>query len=481
LNEKLLCLHDKTFLDAIQVINLNGQGMVFIVDQENKLHGVLTDGDIRRFILEGRNLQEPIRTVLKKDFVYSTDDEPLASRLAKLTERIKFLPIVDKDFHLVDYIEFKSDVHVPIISPDLRGNELKYLVDAFLSTWISSSGKYIADFEDQFARFCGCPHGVATSNGTTALHLALLACGVGPGDEVIVPDLTFAATANVVFHAGAKPVIVDIEEESWCIDPQEIEKAITPRTRAIIPVHLYGQPCDMGKIMAIARKHKLFVIEDCAEAHGARFEGKRVGSFGDVGCFSFFGNKVITTGEGGMCVTNSSELNDRMRILRDHGMSRTKKYWHDVIGFNYRMTNLQAAIGLAQLERIDSILKQRQDVEYEYRRVLSDVPSIAFQHDHLPGREKITWLVTALVEGDRRDRYIEKFKENAIDVRPLFYPLSSMPIYQDFVFSNHTAQGISRAGISFPTGVSVDPAVLDRIRNILLSNKEKGLPSERRN
>jgi perosamine synthetase len=470
-NQKLLCHPDKTILDAIEAINLNAQGMVFIVDDRMRLHDVLTDGDIRRFILEGRSLQEPLRTMIKKDFVYATEEEPLASRLAKLNERIKFLPIVNKDFCLVDYIEFKHDVHVPIVSPDLKGNELKYLVDAFLSTWISSSGQYITDFEKGFAKFCGCKHGVATSNGTTALHLALTACGIGRGDEVIIPDLTFAATANVVFHAGAAPVIVDIERESWCIDPQEIEKAITPKTKAIIPVHLYGQPCDMGRIMKIARKHKLFVIEDCAEAHGARFAGQVVGSFGDVGCFSFFGNKVITTGEGGMCVTQSAGLNERMRTLRDHGMSRDKKYWHDVIGFNYRMTNLQAAIGLAQVERVGEILEQRKKVEDQYRLDLADVTFIEFQNDRLPGREKITWLVTALINNGKRDSYMRQLKDKGIDVRPLFYPLGSMPIYKDYVFSNKVSEGVAASGISLPTGAAVDPIVTKRIRNILLSGQ----------
>ena len=225
----------------------------------------------------------------------------------------------------------------------------------------------LRSLKNEFAEYSDCAHGAAVSNGTVALHLALVALGIGEGDEVIVPDLTYAATINTVLHANATPVIVDVEESSWCIDPIQIEKAITRRTKAIIPVHLYGQACDMEAIMKIAKKYKLRVIEDCAEAHGAMFNEKKVGSFGDVGCFSFFGNKVITTGEGGMCVTNDTNLNERMRILRDHGMSKTKRYWHEVIGYNYRMTNLQAAIGLAQLERIEKIHNNRREYENNYK------------------------------------------------------------------------------------------------------------------
>ena len=248
---------------------------------------------------------------------------------------------------LVDYACFDENIHISLAQPQLSGNEYKYLMDAFLSTWISSIGSYISRFEETFSNYCGVKYGIATSNGTTALHLALSALDIGSGDEVIVPDITFAATINAVLYTGAVPVIVDVEEDSWCIDPDEIEKAITPKTKAIIPVHIYGQPCNMDAICAIARKNNLYIIEDCAEAHGAEWKNGKVGSFGIISCFSFFGNKVITTGEGGMCITDSIELNEKMRILRDHGMSRKKKYYHEVIGFNYRMTNLQAAIGLS--------------------------------------------------------------------------------------------------------------------------------------
>ena len=245
---------------------------------------------------------------------------------------------------------------IPLAFPDLGGNEIEYISDAVHSSWVSSTGPYITSFENNFSSYCDVNFGISTSNGTTALHLSLISLGIGPGDEVIVPDLTFAATINAVLHAGATPVIVDVDPDTLLIDPEKIKAAISPNTRAVICVHLFGSPCDMNSICSLCKDGKIFLIEDCAQAHGATYNNKKVGSFGDIGCFSFFGNKIITTGEGGMCVTNSEELRDKMRILRDHGMDPDRRYIHNVVGYNYRMTNIQAALGVAQLENIDKSL-----------------------------------------------------------------------------------------------------------------------------
>ncbi|NQU99168.1 MAG: DegT/DnrJ/EryC1/StrS aminotransferase family protein, partial [Parcubacteria group bacterium] len=242
---------------------------------------------------------------------------------------------------------------IQVSKPSLGREELNNVMEAIKSSWISSKGKFITEFEENFAEYCGVKYGIATANGTVALHLALKALKISKGDEVIVPDLTFIATANVVTYCNAKPIFIDSNPDYWCIDPEKIEEKITTKTKAIIPVHLYGHPCDMDAITKIAKKYGLYVIEDAAEAHGAGYKGKKVGSFGDISCFSFYGNKIITTGEGGMCLTNNQKLAERMKILRDHGMSPDKRYWYDVIGFNYRMTNIQAAIGVAQLKKID--------------------------------------------------------------------------------------------------------------------------------
>jgi perosamine synthetase len=464
--EKFLCKKNDILLDALRKINGNGKGVVFVTE-DDKLCGVLTDGDIRRLLLGGHNLSEQMTNLINKKFVYAKKSEKYGEIIKKFSPQIRIIPVVDENFKVVDYAECKTDVHVPLISPDLTGKEMEYLIEAFLSTWISSSGNYLGEFERMFADFCGCRHGIAVSNGTVALHLALMALGVGKGDEVIVPDLTFAATINAVLHAQATPVIVDIEKDSWCIDPREIEKAITPNTKAVIPVHLYGQPCDMSAIMAIAKKNRLFVLEDCAEAHGASFDGKKVGFFGNIGCFSFFGNKIITTGEGGMCVTNSQELDEKMRVLRDHGMSKTKKYWHEVIGYNYRMTNLQAAIGVAQLERIDEIIEARGKTEERYRKQLSGEKLIEFQRDDLPKRGKVTWLVSALVKNGIKDVCMSKLKERKIDVRPFFYPLSEMDIYKKYVFSNKISREISKQGITFPSNTNLDENIFRAIKEVI--------------
>ncbi len=463
--DELKCNSSGTLLDVIRVINDNAKGVAFIVEDNNDFTGILTDGDIRRLILGSVDLSDSIGSHSNENCLTALEGESIKDMMAKTSDKISVLPIISKDGKLIDYFQYNSKVYIPVAAPDLKGNEFKYLVDAFLSTWISSTGVYINKFEENFSDFCDCKHGVATSNGTVAIHLALETLGVGKGDEVIIPDLTFAATINTVFHANATPVIVDVEEDSWCIDPKEIKKAITPNTKAIIPVHVYGQACDMEAIMAIAEKHNLYVIEDCAEAHGATVNGKKVGSFGDISTFSFFGNKVITTGEGGMCLTNSNQYNDKMRVLRDHGMSKQKRYWHDEIGYNYRMTNLQAAIGVGQLERIEEILEFRRSVERGYIDTLADFDFIQFE-PHFEGRKRITWLVSALITNGKRDELIALMNEEKIDARPFFYPLGDMAPYKDYVFSNTNSKKLSAMGVNFPTAQELTPGIKERIKSV---------------
>jgi len=356
-----------------------------------------------------------------------------------------------------------------VASPVFQGNELAYLVDCVESNWISSQGRYVTALEKQFARYCGTAHGVAVTNGTAALHLALAALSVGPGDEVIVPDLTFAATANAVIHAGATPVLVDIDPDTWCIDPAAMAASITPRTRAVIPVHLYGRPAKMTAITAIAHRHDLVVIEDCAEALGAAVGRRRVGGLGHVGCFSFFANKIMTTGEGGMCVCHDEALAHRMRVLRDHGMSPERKYWHESIGFNYRMTNLQAAIGVAQLEQIDHLLQSRARIRRHYERKLAVLPCLSAPSPRR-GARSVTWLVSYLLDADMdRDAVIRSAADRGIDIRPFFIPLSDMPPYQGMAprFTRH-AHSVSARGINLPTSPCLKTDVYDRITDALI-------------
>ena len=368
---------------------------------------------------------------------------------------------------------------IPIAEPCLDEEELSNVIEAVKSGWISSKGKFIEEFEQRFANYCGRKYGVATSNGTVALHLALKALGIGKGDEVIVPDLTFVAVANTVTYCNAKPVFVDCQPEYWCIDPEKIEEAITPKTKAIILVHLYGHPCDMDAIITIAKRHNLYVIEDAAEAHGAEYKGKKVGSFGDISCFSFYGNKIITTGEGGMCLTNNEELAEKMRILRDHGMNPSKKYWHDVIGFNYRMTNLQAAIGVAQLKKLDAFVEKKRKIARWYQEGLKDLAEngLITLHPEMEWAKCVYWMYCILVEdefGMSRDDLMRRLEEKGIETRSFFYPMHVMPPYKNnerFLI----AKEISRKGINLPSGIKLSKGetreICENIKDIVRRQK----------
>jgi len=461
--KSLICKKDRTLLEVLRQIDESGYGTAFIVDEDCVLCGVITDGDLRRLVMNRNPLSDPVGNHLNENYIYGHSGDSYQELIARTSQLIRIYPLIDTEGRVVDFFEYHSRVHIPVTKPDLLlGNELSYLTDALLSTWISSSGEYINRFEEEFCSYSDSQFGVACANGTLALQLALSALNIGPGDEVILPDLTFAATINTVLHAGAKPVIVDIEEDSWCIDPLEIKKALGPNTRAVIPVHLFGQPCDMDPILEIARNHNLAVIEDAAQAHGAKYKGQKVGSFGDIGCFSFFGNKVITTGEGGMCTTNNPDLNERLRVFRDHGMSKTKRYWHEVVGFNARMTNMQAAIGCAQLERIELIHQRRRELEVNYKRFFEEFNFLKFQRNDLENREKITWLVCLLVTNGKRNEVIDRFQKEGVDLRPFFYALSSQDLYKEYTFSNRISQKVAAQGVNCPTLPSLDVDSLAR-------------------
>ncbi|MEQ8907583.1 MAG: aminotransferase class I/II-fold pyridoxal phosphate-dependent enzyme [Vicingaceae bacterium] len=457
------CKYNVPLREVLVAVNEKPAGTAFIVDEKDKLCGIFTDGDLRRLLLKGRNLEDKL---LKEDlgaFVYAEEGESIEALIKKTNKIIKIIPIVNREGHLIDYFRNEHKTHfTPIAEPKLKNKEFEYLMDAFASTWISSRGKYIDQFEENFAQYIGVNHGVATSNGTVAIHLALKALNIGEGDEVIIPDITFAATANAVLLANATPVIVDVEEEYWTIDPAAIEAAIGPNTKAIMPVHVYGQACDMGAIMKLAQKHNLRVIEDSAEAHGAEFEGQKVGSFGDISTFSFFANKIITTGEGGMCLTNSAELDERMRVLRDHGMNKQKRYWHDEVGFNYRMTNLQAAIGCAQLEEIDNIIKRNNEIEQSYIEKLDDLKLFDWQTT-TENRKKVVWLVAAL--SHKKEAISKVLQANNIDVRPFFYPLTDMPVFAPYAHGeNKISKKLSERGLNLPTVEQVD---FDKVYELL--------------
>lgn len=314
---------------------------------------------------------------------------------------------------------------IPVCEPFLNGNELKYVTDALETGWISSAGKYVNEFEKQFAAYCGCKYGVAVCNGTVALHLGLVALGVGKGDEVIIPTFTMIASAFAVCYTGATPVFVDANAATWNIDVSKIEEKVTPRTKAIMPVHIFGQMCEMEQITEIASKHNLFIIEDAAEAHGAEYAGTKAGAFSDIGSFSFFANKNLTTGEGGMLVTNNEDLYNKARYHKNlcFPMVGNRNYMHNDIGFNYRMSNVIAAIGLAQVEKADEYKELRIKNHSVYLHLLTDIPGIIFQSLH-PKAVSVEWMNAIVVDpnlfGHTRDELIAYLKDYGVDTRLLF-------------------------------------------------------------
>lgn len=348
---------------------------------------------------------------------------------------------------------------VPIATPDLSGNEEKYVLECIRTGWISGKGKFVKEFEDRFASYLGVNHVIAVSSGTAALHLALASLDIGPGDEVILPTFTMLACANAVRYLGAKPMLVDSEPYTWNMDPEKIEEKITGRTKAIIVVHIYGHPADIDPILKVSRKYDLYVIEDGAEAHGAEYKGRKVGGIGDIGCFSFYANKIITTGEGGAVVTNDDQLADKIRRLRDQGYNLKLRRWliHDVIGYNYRMTNLQAAIGLAQLERIDEFIRRHRENAYYYNSLLKDVEGVTLPPE-ASWAKNVYWMYTILVNekitGITRDELMKYLEQCEIDTRASFCPIHLQPPYRNEYKgeSYPIAENLGLRGISLPSG-----------------------------
>ena len=461
---------DNTIRDGLQAINTGAIGVALITEPGTGVFkGLVTDGDLRRALLKGYSFEEPLAKIVPSNAITAREGTPFSEILSLFTKKILIIPILDKENKVVDIAAFDKRCVLPVAEPSIGEKEWEYVSECILTGWVSSTGKFVTKFEEIFGQFCKAKHAITTSNGTTALHLALSAYGIGPGDEVIVPTLTFIATANAVVHTGATPVFVDSEPITWNIDPQKIEQAITKKTKAIIPVHLYGHPADMKPILDIARRHNLVVIEDAAEAHGAEYKGSPVGSIGTMGIFSFFANKIVTTGEGGMVVTNDDALADRMRLMRDHGMDKNRRYWHTVIGFNYRLTNIQAALGLAQMEKIDQILlKKRQNAKL-YHRLLKGIPGLTLPYE-AEWAKNVYWLYSVLVDenkfGMTRDILMTHLQDMGIETRPVFYPLHEQPIYktsQHFPIAEH----ISSQGISLPSSVKLDEEAISQVAHAI--------------
>jgi perosamine synthetase len=338
----------------------------------------------------------------------------------------------------------------PVYNCSFRGNEKTYVNDCLDSTWISSKGSYIQKFEQKFAEYIDIPHAVTVNNGTAALHLALLALDIKPGDEVIVPTFTYVASINAIAYMNAIPVFVDSEKDYWQMDPKEIEKKITGKTRAILAVHLYGHPCNMDKLLQICNKYQLFLVEDCAEAIGSKYKGRYMGTFGDISAFSFFGNKTITTGEGGMIVTASEDLCNKAKLIKNQGVA-SKMYWHDIMGYNYRMTNICAAIGLAQLEKVEEVLTEKIRIANTYRKLFANT-EIEF-HSEEEGCFHSYWMCCILIkDAEKRDNLREYLLNNEIETRPLFYPCNTLPMYKHLSSDSFPiASNLAYRGVNLPS------------------------------
>lgn len=458
-----LCIDSNcTLLDALKLIDINGQGIVFV--QKDKVFlGTLTDGDIRRAIINGANNESCIESFCNKNAinlpVFSSEK---ILRDSLLSNEISLIPLINSQGTVVDFASQSRLNRFPVMEPYLGGKEKEYVNECLDTNWISSQGSYVDLFESELSNLCNLNSCIATSSGTTALHLALDCLGIGAQDEVIVPNFTFGASVNSIIHSGATPVLVDINHDDWTISTKQILSSITSKTKAIMPVHIYGNPCDMKEIMKIANENNLLVIEDCAEALGASIDGQPVGTFGDAAAFSFFANKVITCGEGGAVSFKNKESLEKAKMLRDHGMSQKRKYWHEYIGYNYRMTNIQAAIGLAQLEQLETFEKNRKVIWNLYNSEL--IKSGYFEEQKItPGHSQCHWLYTLLIKKNisvDRDILIDELRLSGIDSRPVFFPMDEMPAFKSNTINSsnlHNSKDISFRGFSLPSSVTLMP------------------------
>jgi len=477
--ESLLVTLPVTFHDVLETINANTLGIVFIVDADRKLIGALTDGDARRDLLGGAALSDlitPDSEFFNKSPQYLPFDCELAEIWELFEKQVRCIPLVDASHRIVDFSTRARIRQFMVLQPDIGEQEISNVLECVTSGWISSQGRFIGAFEKAFSEYLGGGYAIAVSNGTVALQLALATLGIGRGDEVIVPDFTFGATLNAIVHAGATPVLADVDLETWTIDLAELSRLITPKTKAVMPVHIYGQPARIDEILEIATDNGIYVIEDCAEALGATYKSRRVGLDGDCTCFSFFANKSITTGEGGMLVVKDAELAQRARILRDHGMNPQKRYWHDHAGFNFRMTNMQAAVGVAQIGRVDELLSRKKAIFHAYDDLLAQHDGVSL----LPKNdwsENSYWLYTLVLTGYEtgvRDQLLANLGFRGIDARPGFYPMHQMDPYREFGRGAYpVSTNLSANTVSLPSSFGLSDDELAHIVEIFMDELSK--------
>ena len=455
----------------MEAISKNERGLCFLTNKNNELTGVITDGDIRRLLLKGKTLDTNLGNIKLKEFSYLRTGFNLKEAQEKV-QKYKVIPIIDKTNKLVDYVSQDRLHMIPLVTTNFSGKELDYVNDCLNSGWVSSIGSYVNRFENAFNEKFGFNHSLCVSSGTTGLQLAFTTLGIGINDEVIVPNFTFAASINSIIHSNATPKIVDVNSKSACVDIEIIKKSLTKKTKAILLVHLYGNACNLDDFYKLREETGILIIEDCAEALGTRYKSKHVGINSDAAIFSFFGNKLITTGEGGMVCFKDHNSYLKAKKLSAHGMDPNKKYWHDELGFNFRMTNIQAALGLGQLERIEEFIKSKLIISNLYKKYLSSERNIIFQQVS-PEVQSSYWLFTIFLSDNIkifRDDIIDYLLARGIETRPCFYPLNEMPPYKKYCnndISNST--NLAYSGISLPTSVKMTETEVEVVCKALIN------------
>ncbi|MDC6477654.1 aminotransferase class V-fold PLP-dependent enzyme [Candidatus Pelagibacter sp.] len=456
---------------ALKVIDLSGLEVCFVT-KKNKLINIITDGDIRRALLKGNKLSDNIKKIKSKKNYITVKENYNFLDLQKKISKYKIIPIINDSGEIIDYANEKRFRQLPQSEPSFRGNELKYVSEAIKSGWISSIGKYVNIFQRKFGSFVKNKYCLTTSSGTTAIQLAISTLKLKPKDEIIVPDYTFVSPINSIIHSNCKPVLVDIDNKNLCLSLDSIKRVVTKNTKAIIIVHLYGNTPDLDKIIKFCQQKSIKIIEDCAEAFGTYYNGNHVGNFGHFGTFSFFGNKTISTGEGGMITFKKKEDYLLAKKLRDHGMNQDKKYWHDEVGFNFRMTNLQAAIGCAQIEKANKFINRKIQIFKRYNSKLKNLKFV----DMVKKSSKIKnshWLTFILVKNNSiRDKLLLFLNSKGIEVRSGFYSAHQMDIYKNFKnkkvdYSN--SKKISSSIITLPSSVSLKNQEIDYICKLIKS------------
>jgi perosamine synthetase len=428
--ENMIIEKPTSLREILQKISLSGEGIVFVTDS-GFLVGSVSDGDIRRSLLNGGTLEQSPSSVINLEVrSLRPQSSPIEIHHAFSTS-ITHIPVLDESGRILRILRRGEKSVIPLCEPNIGDLESRLVNQALDGKWISSAGSFVKEFEYLFSNYVGAKHGIAVSNGTVGLVLALKILGIGPGDEVLVPNLTFGATANAVIQVGAIPVFVDILEDSFAIDPKLVTQKISSRTKAIIPVHLYGNPAPLDELLAICKSRDLFLIEDAAEAIGTKYNGAHVGVLGDIGVFSFFANKTLTTGEGGMLVFNNDQFLDKAEMMRSHGFSKDRKYWHESWGSNFRLTNIQAAIGVGQMQRVSELVEAKIKNARHYSLGLKPLfGKHLIEFDVKMPTESSYWLNTVhLIEPSLTSKFQEFLITEGIEVRRIFSPLNTQPAF----------------------------------------------------